>query len=238
MKKTIISSFAEYHNYIETNCIKTFLFRGINNMDFALIPKIGRMAYTKNFSSTGLELINKLLDLENQTIDAFTKMSVPYMDLREKKSWDIWTIGQHFGLPTRFLDWTENPLIAAYFAVESSMDHDSAVYIIDRKQFNSNAEDSDDPLSITDEVVLYAPSYINARVIAQKGVFTVHKNPTLPLNETEISGSKCDIQCLVIKKECKSQIMKTLDWYGINRSFIYPGLDGLAAYLDKIAQRL
>ncbi|SFM23848.1 FRG domain-containing protein [Pelosinus propionicus] len=238
MIKNIIYSFAEFHNYIETNCTKNSIFRGVNNVNFSLIPKIGRDIYTRNFSSKRTELIENLQDLEERTIVSFIKMSVPYMDLRETKSWDRWTIGQHFGIPTRFLDWTENPLIAAYFAVEGGIDHDSVVYITDRGQFNSNAEDSDDPLSIADEIVLYAPSYIDGRVIAQKGVFTVHKNPTLPLNETEISGSKCNVQCLIIKKECKSQFMKTLDRYGINRSFIYPGLDGLAAYLDNTAQNL
>ena len=163
----------------------------------------------------------------------FIKMSVPHMDLRAVAPWDQWTIGQHHGLPTRFLDWTENPLIAAYFATEDA-DTDVAVCVTDRTQFNVGTDDISDVFSLPDddEVLLHVPSYINARIIAQKGVFTVHKNPTVPLDETNINGDLCRVDQLVIPQTALREFVKDLDWFGINRSFIYPGLDGLAYYLD------
>jgi hypothetical protein len=237
MEDIYITSFAEFHDHIDKQCTSSSLFRGISNIAYPLIPKIGRKSYCDRFATSELELVDDLQDLENKTLSSFVKMAVPYIDLREKSSWDVWAIGQHFGLPTRFLDWTENPLIAAYFAVENNSDCDCVVYITDKGQFNQNT-DSDDPLSISDEIVVHEPSYIDARIIAQKGLFTVHRNPVLPLDETEISGVKCVVQRLIIKKDTKLQIMKTLDRYGINRSFIYPGLDGLAAYLDNVARHI
>lgn len=225
-----IQSFIDYLTYVKTQCTKDYLFRGINNSNFRLIPKIGRESYVQQFRGTPDEILNKLQDLEEQIMRQFIRMSVPYMDLRHISAWDQWTIGQHYGLPTRFLDWTENPLIAAYFAVEGAKT-DAAVYIINRAQFNTS-NDVEDPFSSDDEILLHIPSYINARIIAQKGIFTVHKNPMLPVDETSISGTPCTVTKLIIEQNCHNEFLNSLDWCGINRSFIYPGLDGLASYLD------
>lgn len=228
-----ILSFSEYIKYIEENYSRNSLFRGLKDKSFALIPKIGRDNYLRKCFEDKVVSLDKLQDLEEQTMNEFVKMSVPHLDLRAMNQWDQWTIGQHYGLPTRFLDWTENPLIAAYFATENA-GTDAAICVTDRTQFNSGTDDMGDVFSFsdTDEVLLHTPSYINSRIIAQKGVFTVHKNPTLPLDQTNINGEKCKVDQLIIPQEVIGDFVKDLDWFGINRSFIYPGLDGLAYYLD------
>lgn len=136
------------------------------------------------------------------------------------------------------MDWTENPLIAAYFATENSNDNDVAIYVVNRTQFNSNMDEDLDVFSLSDEddVVLYSPSYIHPRIIAQKGVFTVHKNPIIPLDQTKINDEFCLVDKLIIPKTVVSDFVNDLDWFGINRSFIYPGLDGLAYHLDNKAK--
>ena len=228
--------FIEYLSYVEKNYNRNHIFRGLNNLDYLLVPKIGRDAYISR-CKTDL-IVDELQDMEEQIMLDFIKMSIPHMDLRNISSWDQWTIGQHHGLPTRFLDWTENPLIAAYFATENSNNNDVAVYVVDKTQFNSNTDEDLDVFSLSneDEVVLYSPSYIHPRIIAQKGVFTVHKNPTIPLNEIKINDEFCIVDRLIIPKEIIKDFVNDLDWFGINRSFIYPGLDGLAYHLDNKAK--
>lgn len=125
-----ILSFSEYIKYIEENYSRNSLFRGLKDKSFALIPKIGRDNYLRKCFEDKVVSLDKLQDLEEQTMNEFVKMSVPHLDLRAMNQWDQWTIGQHYGLPTRFLDWTENPLIAAYFATENA-GTDAAICVTD-----------------------------------------------------------------------------------------------------------
>lgn len=237
MNTITITSFSEYISYVERNYGRTHLFRGLKKKSYPLIPKIGRSNYVQRCSSETDKQLFDLQDLEERTMNDFIKMSVPHMDLRDMNPWDQWTIGQHYGLPTRFLDWTENPLIAAYFATEDATE-DVAVCVTDRTQFNVGTDDLPDIFSLPedDDVLLHIPSYINARIIAQKGVFTVHRNPTLPLDQTIINGVMCNVDQLIVPRDALREFVKDLDWFGINRSFIYPGLDGLAYYLDLKAK--
>ena len=229
-----IESFVEYLEYISENCLELNLFRGVHDCSYKLIPKIGRDDYLKKFSGSKEEILGNLQDLEEKTMRKFIDMSVPYFDMRGMRAWDQWTIGQHHGIPTRFLDWTQNPLIALYFAVESGHGADAAVYIIDRSEFGTSGDD-EDLFSTSDEVILHSPSYINPRIIAQKGVFTVHKNPMRPIDEILKENGGQIIQ-LIISQNSMFEMRTMLDWCGINRSFVYPGLDGVASYLDLKAQ--
>ena len=226
-----IKSFEKFLQFLyDAKFTDDFIFRGVNDIDYELIPKLGREVYVKKHSG-GTYSSEELSNLENKLWDDFCKMAVPYDDLRNISPWESLATAQHFGLPTRYLDWTKNPLIAAHFSVENAT-NDSAIYIINSLQFNSNHMEYDNPFEIEDEIILYIPPYINQRIIAQKGLFTVHKNPMQPLDKTKINDAECQITKLIIKKQCHAEFLNSLDHFGINRSFIYPGLDGLASYLD------
>ena len=75
-------------------------------------------------------------DLERDMLEVFNNDLVTHVQHLPRSKWEALAIAQHHGLPTRFLDWTENPLVALYFAVRETKTDDegapmnSAVYVL------------------------------------------------------------------------------------------------------------
>lgn len=125
-----ISSITGFNNFIaDTNSGKRHLFyRGHANANYILLPSVMR---TRHFECNEREMYHELLI---NCPDDFEKCHTHLEKLVEM---------QHYGLPTRLLDITRNPLVALYFACESQFDAYGEIVLISADEHEIKYPQSD-----------------------------------------------------------------------------------------------
>ena len=125
------------------------------------------------------------------------------------------------------LDWTYNPLAAAFFAVTGTHDCNAILFV-----YKSNF--LIDPKEITPfevkGVAKFKPIGVAHRIVRQGGIFTIHENPSIPM-EQEIQNVE-ELEKIIIDSEYREELVFELSHYGINASTLFPDLDGLSNYIN------
>ena len=117
LEEKTITSFSDYSLFIEsliTSTKRAFWYRGVDSDAHPLLPRLYRNPPVP--TEKGIE---NLMELEAEMADWFKERSIPFCARELGTDWDTLFFMQHFGMPTRLLDWTENPIMALYFALAS-----------------------------------------------------------------------------------------------------------------------
>jgi len=199
---------------------KRRIYRGEPCASYKLTPGIERQK-----SPAGVAFTEKDEDL---LFRHFKERACPYLD-RHYGNLSLWALAQHYRLPTRLLDWSRNPLIAAYFAVEHATDRPhkpSAIHVLEN--YPEPRISHNFSIKVT-EVTVFAPAYLDARIVNQRGLFTVHPYPWAPLTAAALPGALLTKVC--ISWNYRRKLRKLLNVLGVNESIIYPGMEGVAKHL-------
>lgn len=221
--KTIDDVWDDFLKWTQSYPAGAYLFRGQADAS-DIVPKIGRPVY----KWTPVR--------EEQLYKAFERAVRPFLQA-PMKAFELLALAQHHGAPTRLADWSTTPLVAAWFAVSSyPLDQDAQVYAldlarpdldwIDTASYNTKSGATiDHPLKPLKGVYLIETAQVSDRITTQRGIFTLHGDPTVPLT---VPAAETFSIPSTLRVEFQGKLMD----FGIDESHIYPDIDGMCRNLD------
>lgn len=215
MQELYISTLSEYLSAIErlktyypgqgfimNNPIAvTFLYRGLSKKCYNLLPGLFRTQDDECDKETKRTVRNSTYlsyGTERDILQAFIQEASSIVPLPSDDLSRWAEYAQHYGAPTRFLDWSTNPLVALYFACKDQKEKTGRVWLLHAKNYEripiadktlpnrtrreiieqiiAGSEDYSYPL-------LYTPYYVDARMSAQSSYFMVWGAKTEPFEK-------------------------------------------------------
>ena len=192
-----------------------WVFRGHSDMRYKLIPSVGRGKFTAQ----------SIQKYEESLYATFLREAASYTEQAPESAWEWLAIAQHHGLPTRLLDWSHNPMVALYFAVESSESNDGELIALHAPRKISTRVQTGSPFEVR-RPSKYYPKLVSPRIRAQEGLFVVCSSIESPLSSATRSDWRFEQH--LIPASAKANLRYELYRMGIHSSTLFPDIDGLA----------
>lgn len=209
------------HDY---DVYKRFLFRGQGNADWPLRSTFDR-SYSEAQAASRDALAKELIRDFYDECERFSAWRYPIDDPR------VLAMAQHHGLPTRLLDWSFSPYVAAYFAFSwfmfekgSDQTGNVAIWVLNRDEVEKKAPEGQ-------LQIISVQDYENSRLGSQFGLFTYLKTNESSLEQYLTSPAVelgHALKKLEIPRSEARQALQDLILMGIHHGTIFPGREGIA----------
>jgi len=218
-----------------------YIFRGQRISSWKLESSLDRALKTLGQQANSARLATQHLHEFRLAIRG--RRGVNPKELREREQW---ALGQHYGLWTPLLDWTESPFAALYFAFEDpnpAEKGERAVFALSRSLVQlksvSIAQKQVDSAARPDIIEIITPmTDENARLVSQGGLFTrgtfgVDIETWVNAN-FQVGSANPALAKIVVpeKKGDRFEILRTLNRMNINHRSLFPDISGSAKFCN------
>lgn len=230
----------------------TGVYRGAFDATRPLLTSLDRLG--------GVDPPHRKARLEGHILRNFIRYARPHLDPGATSDWDHLVMAQHHGVPTRLLDWTYSPLVAAHFATRSSRRGSTqpAIWRLDWQRLHDvfgfpplallvadleRLRGGDQPLTpwrLFDEregapfACLLEPPSIDARIVVQAATFTLCSDHLRSFDAFLADhGLEDALTKFVIPPAEAGRLRDQLDLVGFDERRLFPDLDGVAASLRR-----
>lgn len=229
------------------------VYRGVNDASGRLLTSLDRLGEPDEPHSKA--------HLEVHLLRNFLRYGRPFFRHLEIPFWELMVVAEHHGLPTRLLDWTHSPLIAAHFAtLHPRPGADRVIWKLNWRAMHEHfdlppiaflVEDLDALLKKRGFAsgweflganlkpgrhfaCLLDPPAVTGRVAVQSGTFTLCSAADRSLDEMfEAAGLEHALTRFRIPAARVEFIRDQLDICTVDERRLFPGLDGIAAELRR-----
>ena len=228
-----------------------YVFRGADVAGWELDTSLQRLLRHRSGSDTVIE---------HSLIRSFRKYaSAGSFD--QKSEWYVLAVAQHNGLPTRCLDWTSSPLVAAHFACgdEKYKDEDGCIWclhagalrrensvaamrpgwVFDTRSLESTFRDLatfDATSQQGKHLILWEPPSLDSRIANQSGLLSLMNDSNASQHQHLVTLSRKNqslMRRIVIDRKAKAEIRDMLDQNSISERTLFPDLPGLCSWLKR-----
>jgi hypothetical protein len=251
----VLSSWNEFEDlsadFLSTPFVKTWGFRGHSDTSHSLAPTILRTLRTGAFPRKVCNL------LEKEAVYTFRSQAHLYLQdylcqtCEDDVDW--WGIMQHHGAPTRLLDWTHSPYVAAYFATIGDLEKAGAIWVFSQSAVSDHNKEvlgvkSDlkgvnilgmcEDESIPDLLFSVERKTMTQRMVSQQGFFTFCNNilvdhQTWLYNYFEKVNHRSGFMKFEIPPNLKIEFLRKLHYMNITASSLFHGIDGLGKSVEE-----